>query len=231
MSTRVLLATLALAWTGPALAQDGDTPASQDLRAQASFRAATAYYEAGDYENALRDFQTSYDLSHRPELLWNLYLCHERVGQWEQAAGALESFITAGAPGFTTAQVQARLENLRERIARRRVGEADGAILAEEPDPLALPTARTDTTPVLAIVGFSVAGLGLVGFATFGSLTLVEDGALTAECATHCTAARASALDTYALVSDISAGLWVVPTNEELIVARQSQAMLAGQSQ
>ena len=195
---------------------DGEVSAAEDLRAQASFRAATAYYEAGDYENALRDFQTAYDLSRRPELLWNLYMCQERLGQFEQAAGSLESFIDAGAPGYPLTQVQARLENLRQRIARHQGGESDGAIAAEEPDGEAVPetspapSPSVDTTPVLAIVGFSFAGLGLIGFATFGGLTLSEDAALGAECGTHCTPARASTLDTYALIADISAAVSLV---------------------
>lgn len=57
----------------------------------------------------------------------------------------------------------------------------------------------------LMITGWSVAAVGVVGFAVLGSLTLAEDAALTRECGTHCTPARASLLDTYAIGADISA--------------------------
>ncbi len=219
-----LLVTLASLLATPCVQAQGhgDDEAAQDLRAQASFRAATAYYEAGDYENALRDFQTSYDLSRRPELLWNLYLCHERLGQWEQAAGALESFLEAGAPGYPEDQVQARLAHLRRRIERRQGGESDQAIEADDADADAdvtatgtegeatAPTTPEDPTPVVAIAGFSIAAVGLLGFAVFGSLTLAEDAALTNECGTHCTASRASTLDVFAIGTDVSLGVALV---------------------
>lgn len=195
-----------------AMAQASGAAAHDDLRAQASFRAGTAYYEAGDYESALGEFQTAYDLSQRPELLWNLYLCHERLAQWEDAASSLDAFLQAGSPGYPREQVEARLAHLRERIARRGSGAPDDDTTEAEtadPGPLAPagPPPPVDTTPVVAIVGFSIAAVGLVGFGVLGALTLSEDAALTNECGTHCTASRASMLDVYALGTDISAGV------------------------
>jgi hypothetical protein len=185
-----------------------------DERAQLHFRAASTYYNEGDYEDALREFQSAYDHSHRSELLWNLYLCHERLGHFEQALASLQSFVEAGHPGFERGPLDTRIENLRRRVLERQSEELDESAVVQQPEPVAVPEpehqpdpVRRDTTPYLAIAGFSVAAVGLVTFAVFGSLALVEDQSLWNECGASCSASRTSDLQTFAIVADVGAGV------------------------
>ncbi len=69
----------------PASAQDADV----ERRARVHFESATEYFDTGRYEEALREFQASYDASPHAELLYNIYLCEERLGAFEAAASAL----------------------------------------------------------------------------------------------------------------------------------------------
>jgi hypothetical protein len=72
------------------------------------------------------------------------------------------------------------------------------------------PSGGGDSTNVPAIVGFSIAGVGLVAGAIFSGLTLAEDGRVSGlACAPtqSCTDADVGTLNTMALVSDISWGV------------------------
>ena len=205
MSARSLCAPIAIVILLSGLGRASAQAAEGDERAQIHFRAATAYYEAGDFESALHEFQSAYDLSRRPELLWNLYLVHERLGQWEQAIGALESFAQGGHPGYEREQVDTRLEHLRERIHRRQ--DRDRADRDADPDGDTRPP--RDTTPVLAIAGFSVAAVGLAAFAVFGALALVEDDSLWSSCDTSCEG-RTGTLEAYTITADVAAAVALV---------------------
>jgi hypothetical protein len=105
---------------------------------------------------------------------------------------------------------------------------AVGAVPARADEPIS----DRERDHALMITGWAVAAVGVVGFAVLGSLTLAEDAALTRECGTHCTPARASVLDTYAIGADVSAAtalagavigavftvLWGVDVSAELFV-------------
>jgi tetratricopeptide (TPR) repeat protein len=56
-----------------------EPPTQSEERARALFTAGRAAIDEGDYEGAYRYFQESYDLSHRPELLFNLGNVAERL--------------------------------------------------------------------------------------------------------------------------------------------------------
>lgn len=204
-------ATLTMASTAARAQRDpGDEIIDAETRARASFNAGTVFFEAGNYEEALASFQVSYDASSRPELLFNIALCEERLLRYEEAIATFQRFGAAGAPGHDVAAVQERVDHLRVLIAERgplpvaasessESSEVTAEVVAE-PD-----TASIDTTPYVAITGFAIAAVGLVGFAILGPLTLVEDGNL-ADCSPVCSSARVSALEAFALGSDIALG-------------------------
>src|SRR5262245_55565572 len=74
-----------------ALAQ-APTPAADEL-ARKHFDSAVAYLDEIDYENALKAFQKSYDLSHRPEILLNIATVHEKRGDVPSAIEALKRYL------------------------------------------------------------------------------------------------------------------------------------------
>ena len=73
----LLLATL----LGAPMQATAQPSESSDQIARAHFLAATGYFDTGDYESALREFERAYALTQYPQLLYNLYACHERLGQ------------------------------------------------------------------------------------------------------------------------------------------------------
>lgn len=193
----------ACAWLGvvaasPARAQES----AADRQGRAHFEAARLHFDRGAYEEAQREFLAAYELSHRAELLYNLYLTAERLADFDQAIDYLERYLTEGAPDDERrATLTPRLENLRERRARLAAGEAPDPEAPEAETP-PLPTSHPgDVVP--AAITFGVAGAGLVTFAIFGGLALAEDDALAASCGVRCSDAQLGALGTFTLVADI----------------------------
>src|SRR5690242_10205557 len=105
---RAWIAAIAL-WcaVAPASAQP---VAEDDERARVHFQAGSSHFDTGNYEAALQEFEAAYALSHRPALLYNIYLSHERLGNLEEAAGALRSYLEGGDVP------EARREPLTERL-------------------------------------------------------------------------------------------------------------------
>jgi tetratricopeptide (TPR) repeat protein len=227
MSNRLAaVATVALltAASTQARAQAGG---STDDRARLHFQSGAAYYDAGEYESAVREFQSAYDLSQRPQLFYNLYLCEQAIGNLGAAAAHLERYLAEVEEIENRDTLQSRLVHLRERVARQAAGEEDPGPTAEEAaeqQQRAAPSdeeerAVADPTPpppppdrgpnVGAIAGFSVAALGVIGAVIFGPLTIAEDSSLAGGCgaARACTDADTSTLSTYALLTDVSLGV------------------------
>src|SRR5688572_6154877 len=73
---------------GPASAQQ-----SQDERARFHFEVGRTYFDEGNYERAVEEWQRSYELSQRPELLLNIVTTLERLGRYGDAADGLERYL------------------------------------------------------------------------------------------------------------------------------------------
>ncbi|MBX7196384.1 MAG: tetratricopeptide repeat protein [Sandaracinaceae bacterium] len=233
-SWRVALCTvLAFAFAWPSI---GTAQQSSDEQARLHYQVAASYYEQADYESALREFQSAYRLSQRPQLFFNISLCYQQMGNLDEAISFLERYLAEVTEIENRASLEQRLGNLRaRREAQQAGGTGDtgtgdtgdtgtggtgdtgtggtGGTGATDGGSGAASTAPSggDSTNVPAIVGFSVAGVGLIAAAIFSGLTLAEDGNLSA--AGHCgatrtcTASDVSAMNTYALVADVSWGL------------------------
>lgn len=187
----LLAAGLALA---PALAA-AQVDESADARARAHFSAATAYYDEGDYAQAVVEFRAAYDLSRRAGLLYNVYLCEERLGHLAEAITALEGYLGSDATIENRSTLESRLTHLRERQA------AGESTVEEEPE------VHVSEPNAVAIAGFSVAALGVVGFAVFGPITLAEDGRLRGSCSPSCPASEAELIGATSIASDVSLGV------------------------
>jgi tetratricopeptide (TPR) repeat protein len=202
-----------------AAAQDAPDP-DRDRRARQHFLSGSAYFETGDYGQAVRAFRASYEESPHGEILFNIYLCEERIGNLAAAIEALTAFLATPIATNRSA-LQERLERLRERQARGETriaaGELDEAhpIDPETGEPRIGPAPgdrapvddESSGSPTLAILGFAVAAAGLVTFAIGGVLTLGEDSRLRDECAPTCDDDELSTIGTTRLVADIGAGV------------------------
>lgn len=103
---------------------------AQDERARLHLQAGASYYEAGDYEDALREFQRAHTLSQRSELFYNFSLCYQQLGDLENAALYLRRYLDEVQSIDNRQQLERRHANLVERIA------------AQEADPSGRPVFR-----------------------------------------------------------------------------------------
>jgi tetratricopeptide (TPR) repeat protein len=163
---------IASPWT--ASADDGDEAA------RVHFQSGTRYFDRGEYEAAIREFGAAFELSGRPQLLYNLYLAHERLGQTRDAAETLAAYLDQVEEVEGRERLEARLETLRRRVAKLDAEEA--AARAAESEPAPAPEPRRGGMPLPALVSFGAAGAGLVTFAVAGGLALAEDGSLADRC-------------------------------------------------
>lgn len=115
-----LLAITALGAPGRGYAQDSD-----DERAHTHFTAGRSYFEEGNYEQALAEFQHAYELSHRDVLLVNVANCQERLGQWRDAAQTLDTYLASMAPDAAErGSMERRIQALRDRADQHDAEEA-----------------------------------------------------------------------------------------------------------
>lgn len=75
-----------------------DAPAAQadpDARAQAAahVRQGQAFFQRGDFDRALAEYQTALDLSAEPSLIFNIALCHDRANRPEEALRAFQRYL------------------------------------------------------------------------------------------------------------------------------------------
>jgi tetratricopeptide (TPR) repeat protein len=95
----------------PALAQED----ANTERARIHLKAAIAYYEVARYEDAVREMDAAYEVKPLPDLQYNLAQCYERLGRYEDAAKAYESYLLGNPSASDRKLVEARTENLRLR--------------------------------------------------------------------------------------------------------------------
>ncbi|MBX3275742.1 MAG: tetratricopeptide repeat protein [Sandaracinaceae bacterium] len=85
-----------------ASAQGGDEAAR--VRARELARGATAEYNLGRFEDALRGYEAAYEVFPAPQLLFNLGQCHRELGHHERAIFFYERYLAEmpGAPNAAT---------------------------------------------------------------------------------------------------------------------------------
>lgn len=108
---------------------------ADDALARERYQAGVVAFDAGSYEAALDLFRGAYELSPRPQLLYNIGTTADRLRRNAEAVEAFEAYLEQ-APNATNAEsVRRRLEVLREEIARQRaLEEAAAAAGSAEPD-------------------------------------------------------------------------------------------------
>lgn len=104
--------------TAPAWA-DGGTSAD----ARAHFRQGQAFFQLGEYDRALAEYQRAFDLSREPSLVFNIALCHDRANRHEQALEAFQRYIVLAPDGAVADEAResiARLTLIVEKLASER---------------------------------------------------------------------------------------------------------------
>ena len=163
-----------------------DESARLDEEARGLFLAGRAAFEGGRYEEALGHFERAWELSDRPGLLFNIGHTAQLLGDLPRAIEAFEAYLEALPDVENRAAVAARIERLREQVARAAALEAQ----AQEDDddaPAAAP-ATADAPPsdgpsragpiaLLATGGAALVGGGLALGLAASSASAVNDAA------------------------------------------------------
>lgn len=117
----------------------------EDSEARVHFRLGNVYYESGRFAEAAGEFQQAYDLSHRPALLYNIFVAHRDAGNLGPAIQALREYLRLVPDAEQHEQLTARLRSM-ERLHQERGGEAAPAEPAQPTETTATATATTATT-------------------------------------------------------------------------------------
>ncbi len=124
----LVLAACVVAAPSVVCAQDGDeeeSGADNDEEARVHFRLGTAYYESGRFAEAAGEYQQAYDLSHRPTLLYNLFLAWRDASELGHAVEALRAYLSEGSPpSDTRIRLEAQLEGMERRLEQQRAAAA-----------------------------------------------------------------------------------------------------------
>lgn len=131
----------------------GTASAQDDERARMHFQAGASHYDAGEYEDAIKQFERAFELSQRPALFYNLALSYQAMGNLEKAVDYLERYLAQVQEIPNRRALERRLENLqsrlgeqqeRERARQERLAAAQQQAEASEGE---TPTDDTPTTP------------------------------------------------------------------------------------
>jgi tetratricopeptide (TPR) repeat protein len=205
LGAAVLLGSLTLTTVSPIRAEDAATSTTDD-EARGLFAAGRAAFADGRYEDARSYFQRSYELSRRPQLLYNLGQVEDRLRHDEAALASFEQYLAEVPDAENRVEVQARIDALRAAITRARE-PADETEASADRASEAAPPEHGPTIPVAAIV-LSALAIG-AGGAAIGTWVAANDayGAADRDCgASGCSEGRLSEIAT---LVDATNGLWV----------------------
>lgn len=154
---------------------------SDDERARQHFEAARSYYDQARYEDAEREFQESFRLSRRVELLVNIATCRERALDFDGAAEMLERYLNErpDAPDRTT--VQTRIERLRA-LAEREGDHPPPPPEGDTAEPAAQGSSGDPTLITAGAVTLAVGGAALIAMIITGAAAHVMYEDLRAVC-------------------------------------------------
>lgn len=105
-----------------------------DQQARSHFAVGRAMYEAGRFAEAASEFQQAYDLSHRAQLLYNLYIAYRDSSQLVRARDALRTYLAEVTEVPNRLHLVSRLEALEAQISQeeREHAESEAELAAAE---------------------------------------------------------------------------------------------------
>lgn len=117
-----------------AQAQQQEAPQAQPAPpdpAREHFRRGEAAYQKGSYALAISEWEAAYAADPRPRIQYNMYQAYERLGQLQEASGALQKYLSTADPDDPYySDATARMAALQQRLQAtgiRLAGGVDGA--------------------------------------------------------------------------------------------------------
>lgn len=123
-----LLCTLSLAMaltSAPALAQTGAPAPTQPVEAEedsarSHFRVGQLMYGEGRFNEAAAEFDRAYELSGRPQLLYNAFLAHRDAGHVAEAVDRLRQYLEQTPDATDRETLELRLAAMEETLEQQR---------------------------------------------------------------------------------------------------------------
>lgn len=140
---------------------------SQADRAMTAYQRGTRNYNLAQYEAALADFKEAASLYASPDFQYNIGLCYEKLGKYDEAIRAFATYLKAKPNAEDRPNVENRIRELQRDIEREKRDAEDAAAKrqaqAEREPPPQEPT--TDEPPghegrTLVIAGAALVGVG-----------------------------------------------------------------------
>jgi tetratricopeptide (TPR) repeat protein len=164
---------LALAPARPALADEDQAV----TRAHEHFSAGQAFYVAGDYVSALREFEAARVIKAVPAFDYNIGVANEKLGHREDAIAAFRMFLDETVNPAEIADARARIARLQAEIAASKPGSPSPPTKQAPPPAAVSPpaVAPAPTSPpsyiAPAVVGIGALALAAVGVALYAPVT------------------------------------------------------------
>jgi len=219
------IAAVTLACVLSLLSSTGHAQSTSDDLARRHFDSGVAYLEESDYDNALKAFEKSYELSKRPEILLNIATVHERQSDLPGAITALKSYLEADPQGEHVDTVKLRIQNLEKRVADQTAtgSAAPGPSPSAAAPPPAPPTAapaqlpaplppapRAEPNRMPAFIALGVGGVMAGGSLVTGLIAKSKYDDAKASCSPRCSDAELSGSRTFAITSTVLTGAAVL---------------------
>ena len=93
----------------PVVASAQPADPTRDAEARQHFATGRDAFSRGDFATAVTEFERSYALSRRAQLLYNIGTTYERLHRWEEARSALQRYLDAVANAPDRAEVEGRI--------------------------------------------------------------------------------------------------------------------------
>jgi hypothetical protein len=187
---------------------DAAHSAATDEEARVHFRLGTAYYDSGRFAQAAQEFKQAYELSKRPQLLYNLFLAYRDAGDIHNAASALRQYLKDNPEVEERSKLEARLQALDKILEGQPAPQAQPTPAQTAPGPVSEPAAQqaapAPTQPVeetdkLKWLPWTLIGSGaalIVGGVVTGALAKSDESELDDKCPNGiCTDLSASQVD------------------------------------
>jgi tetratricopeptide (TPR) repeat protein len=107
---------------GAAAEQPGaEDPADEQVkRAMAAYERGTQSYNLAQYEAALADFTEAASLYASPDFQYNIGLCYEKLGKYDEAIRAFSTYLRAKPEAEDRPNVENRIQTLQAELERRK---------------------------------------------------------------------------------------------------------------
>jgi tetratricopeptide (TPR) repeat protein len=194
---------------GPEARAAGEESAGDDeARAREAYAAAEEHFAAGRYREALQGFSEAYEMSGRADLLYNLAVCHERLGDAGRAAAHYRRYLEEKPDAEDAEQVRARLEKLGP-VEEEPPPEEEPATQREDRELIDLEPAAEKEAEEIFWPGVVIGAGGLV--LASGALTAIaaykKYHDLDVGCSPGCSEAKVSRVRSIALAADVQLGI------------------------